>query len=155
MKKVLPVKFSTTAFVITLLSLGTMQCLALCPIDKPCPNNSASNQGICKNQCLVNTQEKLREEKKAEYESRLNLTSKQQAKLEKIKAEEHKELTPVKEEIQKTHDKLQELLTKEQEIRKNSIKKFESILDKKQKVELEKIKEEVQQELNQIPEEIK
>lgn len=155
MKIVLPANFFTSAFIISLLSFGTMQCFALCPIDKPCPDNAVSKQGICKNQCLSNAQEKLREEKKAEFESRLNLTSKQQEKLERIKAEEQKELAPVKEEIQKTHDKLHELLSKEQEIRQNSIKKFESILDKKQKTELEKIKAEVQQELNQIPQEIK
>lgn len=155
MKKVLPANFFTSAFIITLLSFGSMQCLALCPIDKPCPDNAAPKQGICKNQCFSNVQEQLRDEKKAEFERRLNLTAKQQEKLEKIKAEEQKELAPLKEEIQKTHNQLHELLSKEQEIRKNSINKFESILDKKQKAELEKIKAEVQQELNQIPEEVK
>ena len=46
-------------------------------------------------------------------------------------------------------------MSKEQSIRQNSIKKFESILNKKQKAELEKIKEEVQQELKEVPNEIK
>ncbi len=155
MKIVVSKKIFASAFIITLLSIGTMSCSAHCPIDQPCPNNGALKQEIPPHQYFAHPQDKFQTEQKAEFEARLNLTKKQQEKLEKIKAEEQKELAPLKTEIQKTHDKLHELMSKEQSIRQNSIKKFESILNKKQKAELEKIKEEVQQELKEVPNEIK
>ena len=155
MKKFFPIRFLTVSFIIALFSFGSMNCSAHCPIDSQCQNKGSLKQEIPQNQYFSPAQDKLQEDKKAEFEARLNLTKKQREKLEKIKAEEQKELAPLKTEIQKTHAKLHELMNKEQLIRQNSIKKFESMLNKKQKAELEKIKSEIEQELKPIPEDIK
>ena len=155
MKKDFSILFLTSVFIIVLFSFGTMNCSAYCPIDKPCPYNETPKQEIPSEQYFAHAQDKIQEEQKSEFESRLNLNKKQREKIEKIKAEEQKELAPLKEELKKTQEKLHELMYKEQLVRQNSIKKFEALLNKKQKAELEKIKTEIEQELNSIPEEIK
>lgn len=83
------------------------------------------------------------EERRAEFDRRLNLTTEQKTKLESIKAEEHKKLAPIKTKIQKKHEEMKQLIKSELEIKKESMKKFETILTDEQKAELDKMKKEM------------
>ncbi len=87
------------------------------------------------------------EERRAEFEKRLNLTAEQKSKLESIKAEEKKKLEPIRTKMKKKHDEMRELIKSEAEIRKSSMDKFEAVLTPEQKAELEKMKAEIHEKM--------
>lgn len=87
------------------------------------------------------------EERRAEFEKRMNLTEEQKAKLEAIKADEHKKLEPIRNKMKKKHDEMRELMKSEAEIRKSSMEKFEAVLTPEQKAELEKMKAEIHEQM--------
>ena len=87
------------------------------------------------------------EERRAEFQKRLNLTDEQKAKLDTIKAEEQKKLEPIRNKMKKKHEEMRELIQSEAEIRKSSMDKFEALLTAEQKAELEKMKAEIQEKM--------
>ena len=133
MKIVVSKKIFASAFIITLLSIGTMSCSAHCPIDQPCPNNGALKQEIPPHQYFAYPQDKFQTEQKAEFEARLNLTKKQQEKLEKIKAEEQKELAPLKRKFKKLMTNYMNLCPKNNQSDKTVLKNLNPFLTKSKK----------------------
>lgn len=110
--------------------------------------------------------------KKAEIEKRLNLSEKQRKQIEKNKEKDKAKIIPIIKEIKAKNEQLHkiykdETLSKEQKheqaatikkdlaklrakadkCRKDNMKKFESVLDKNQKAEFEKIKLEQKEEM--------
>ena len=135
----------------------TLGCLFSAPVqannqeEKPCQKKiEAPAQTECFKPMTPEERAKLREEKKAEFEARLNLTEKQKAKLEKIKADEKKALEPYREKIKKEQAKIEELFEQEKAIRMDSMKKFEATLTAEQKAELEKMKQEFKEKMEKI-----
>lgn len=104
------------------------------------------------------------QKRKAEFEKRLNLTDEQKAKAEQIHKQGFEKMKPIMEKIKQKHQELKALqaeqneankekieqlrkelgaLKKEaHEIRQQNMKDFDALLTKKQKKELDKIKEE-------------
>lgn len=104
--------------------------------------------------------------KKAEFEKRLKLTDKQKAQAEQLRMKGHEEMKPImekikakhqeaevvrrsrisvemqKEKLDKIHQELKELHKQAHELRMKNMQEFESILTKRQKKELEKMKQE-------------
>ncbi len=110
--------------------------------------------------------------KKAEIEKRLNLSEKQRKQIEKNKEKDKAKIIPIIKDIKTKNEELHKIykdesLSKEQKTelaapikkdlaklrakadkcRKDNMKKFESVLDKNQKAEFEKIKQEQKEEM--------
>jgi len=109
---------------------------------------------------------KENEKKKKEFEKKLNLTKEQKQQLEENRLAGHKQMEPLKQEMKAKFDKMHQIHTsnlseqekkkqldavkkeldtlkaKTDEIRKQNMKNFESILTEKQKAELQKWKAE-------------
>ena len=122
-----------------------------CPPDCACkdtPDEACKND--CKCGCKDNAlppKKMTPEERRAEFEKRMNLTPRQKAKLETIKAEEQKKLEPIRKKMQKKHEEMKELMKSEAEIRKSSMDKFEAVLTPEQKEELKKMKAEIHEKM--------
>ena len=135
----------------------TLGCLFSAPVQAETPEAKTCPQKMekpapaeCFKPMTPEERAKLREEKKAEFEARLNLTEKQKAKLEKIKADEKKALEPYREKIKKEQEKIEELFEQEKAIRMDSMKKFEATLTAEQKAELEKMKQEFKEKMEEM-----
>lgn len=114
------------------------------------PCNAAQPPQECNKPCPPDIQQRppmSPEERKAEFEKRIQLTDAQKAKLEKIKADEKKTLEPVHKKMQKKHEEMRALIKQENDVRAESMKKFEAILTTEQKTELEKMKTEIQEQM--------
>lgn len=154
MKKTLFSTLMTGVMALTLCSLCSAPAFASCPVkakatcqkkcDKPAPPME------CNKPMSHEEHAQMREAKKAEFEARLKLTETQKAQLEKIKADEKKALAPYKAKIEKEQAKIDELFEKEKEIRMESMKKFEATLTSEQTAELNKIKEEMREEMEKM-----
>lgn len=83
-----------------------------------------------------------KDERKEEFDKRINLSPEQKAALEKIKADEKKTLEPIHKKMEKKRDEMKELTKKEIDVRTQSMKSFEALLTTEQKAELEKMKSE-------------
>ena len=86
---------------------------------------------------------KLREARKAEFETRLNLTEEQKAKIEELKASEDKALKSCREKIKKEQAKLDKLIAEDMAGRKATKEKIKALLTEEQKAELQKMHEEM------------
>ena len=151
MKKTLLSAVLTGTMALSLSAMIAVPAMANCPAKGPCDKDGQpAPMKECKKPLSPEEHAKMREQKKAEFEDRLNLTESQKAQLEKIKADEKKALAPYREKIKKEQKKMEELFAKEREIRKQSMQKFESVLTEDQKAELEKIKTEVKEEMDKM-----
>lgn len=153
MKKTILSSMMVGAMALTLGVLFNVPAHAACPVKTPCEkkcDKPAQPPMECKKLMTPEEKAKFREEKKAEFESRLQLTDQQKAQLEKIKADEQKKLEPNRAKIKKEQEKLDKLFDEQRAIRKESVKKFEAALTDEQKEELKKIKEEVREEMKKM-----
>lgn len=91
--------------------------------------------------------EEAKDAKKAEFEKRIQLTRVQKAQLEKIKSDEKKLLEPIHKKMAKKNEEMKDLIKKENDVRTESMKKFDAILTTDQKAELEKIKSEIHEQM--------
>ena len=152
MKKTLLSALLTGTMALSLSAMIAVPAMANCPAKGPCDKDGQpAPMKECKKPLSPEEHAKMREQKKAEFEDRLNLTESQKAQLEKIKADEKKALAPYREKIKKEQKKMEELFAKEREIRKNSMQKFEATLTPEQKAELQKIKDETKVEMDKMP----
>lgn len=152
-KKTILSSIMITAMALSLGSLFAAPSLAVCPVKSPCAKQCEKTvKPECQKPMPIypNEHAKMHEQKKTEFEARLNLTDEQKAKLEKIKADEKKALAPYQAKIRQEEQKIDELFEKEKAVRKESLKKFESLLTEEQKTELNKIKEEIKTEMEKM-----
>lgn len=150
MKKTIITSLLLGSMALTLGSLFSTPALSACPLNKEKPTCEKPAPIDCQHTMKPMTpeeREQYRAQKKAEFESRLNLTKKQKAQLEQIKTEERKQLEPYREKIRQEQAKIDELFQKQREIRMESMKKFENTLTTEQKEELLKIQEEMKTEM--------
>ena len=90
---------------------------------------------------------KTPEEKRAEFEKRMQLSDAQKAQLKKIKEDEQKKLEPIQKKMIKIREQERELVKKQLDIRSESMKKFDEILTADQKAEMEKMKSEIHEQI--------
>ncbi len=150
MKKTIMTSLILGSMALTLGSIFSTPAFSACPLnkEKPACEKPAPVEGPIKVRPMSpEEREKYRAQKKAEFESRLNLTQKQKEQLEQIKTEERKKLEPYREKIKQEQEKIAELFQKQKEVRMQSMKKFENILTTEQKEELLKIQEEMKEEI--------
>lgn len=151
MKKTVLSSVFVCAMALTLGALFTSPAQAVCPVKGPCEKKIEKPASIpCYKTMTSEERAKIKEEKKAEFEERMKLTDSQKAQLDKIKAEEKKLLTPMREEMKKEQVKIEALFEKEKAVRVESMKKFEAMLTPEQKEEMEKIKAEIKCEMEKM-----
>lgn len=143
MKKIVLSSMMFGALAFTLSGLFSVPAFADCPIKAPCGKNCEKPTpptNEFKKPMTIEERTKIKQEKKAEFEAKLQLSEEQKTQLEKIKADENKKLEPYR-------AKMKKLFEQERAIKKESIKKFEAILTPEQKAELEKIRLEAKDEM--------
>lgn len=153
MKKTIMTSLILGSMALTLGSIFSTPAFSACPLnqEKPVCEKPAPVEGPIKVRPMSpEEREQYRAQKKAEFESRLNLTKKQKTQLEQIKADEKKQLEPYREKIRQEQAKIDELFQKQREIRMESMKKFENTLTTEQKEELLKIQEEMKAEMEKV-----
>lgn len=154
MKKTLLSSMMVGAMALTLGALFSTPAIAACPLksspcekkcEKPAPPHMESKKPMTPEE-----RAKFKEQKKAEFEARLQLTEEQKAQLEKIKADEKKKLESNTAKIKKEQEKMNKLFEERRDIKMESVKKFEALLTETQKEELKKIKEEAIQDMKKM-----
>lgn len=110
--------------------------------------------GPCTQECLeVTTSEEhaqLHEERKKEFEERLQLTNEQKFEIEKLKQKEIKKLKSCRKKMTKINDELIRLINYEKLVRSESIRKFDALMTQQQREEMEVINEEMKMEVEQF-----
>lgn len=149
-----------------LASLLAFSMTAALAVENTTPTAPAKNVIEAQKPEICNLPPRKPDFKKEQFEKRLNLTEKQKAKAKEIRQKGHEEMKPVmeqiklkrqeaeavklsriapqmqKEKLDKIDAELRDLRKQAHELRMKNMKEFESILTKKQKKELEKMKQE-------------
>lgn len=149
MKKTILSSVILTAAIFTVSAMSNSVAIASCPLKSDGAAKSQEKQQMpekCFKPMTPEEHAQMREAKKAEFEARLKLTEEQKAQLEKIKSDEKKALKTCRKNIKKEKEKLDALIEQEKDVRIESIKKFEAILNEKQKEEMKKLHEEMKAE---------
>lgn len=149
MKRTILSSVVLTAAVFTVCAMSNGAAIASCPLNSDCAVRIQEKQPVaekCFKPMTPEERAKIREAKKSEFETRLKLTDEQKAKIEKIKADEKRALKTCRKNIQKEKEKLDTLIEQEKEVRIESIKKFEALLNDTQKEEMKKLHEEMKAE---------